>query len=163
MSKWLRAAERVSSLEQTNKWAAQANERTEERVAQYFNLDSWLFWTVVHWWEKNDECCHDVGRLPPEASFFLSWDPQGDILAGNCRLSYWLGWLYFDHQKDNKKGHFCILLVILNGFDTKTLLILSASTIYIHIAYHSCIATNNFLLKFTLWALMHDQLLSQLD
>ena len=25
----------------------QANEQTDERVAQYFSLDSWLFWTIL--------------------------------------------------------------------------------------------------------------------
>ena len=45
------AAERASeasSAEQVNDWAVQANERTDERVAQYYNLYSWLFWPTVH-------------------------------------------------------------------------------------------------------------------
>ena len=28
-------------------------ERTDERVAQYFRLDSWLFWTTVHYVSEN--------------------------------------------------------------------------------------------------------------
>ena len=31
-----------------NEWAVQANERMDERVAQYFSLYSWLFWPTVH-------------------------------------------------------------------------------------------------------------------
>ena len=40
-------ASEASSPEQVNKWAVQANERTDERVAQYFSLYSWLFSTIV--------------------------------------------------------------------------------------------------------------------
>ena len=41
-------ASEASSLEQANEWAVRANERTDERVAQYYSLYSWLFSTIVH-------------------------------------------------------------------------------------------------------------------
>ena len=37
----------TSSVEQANKWAVWANERMDERVAQYLHLDFWLFWPIV--------------------------------------------------------------------------------------------------------------------
>ena len=40
------AAERASeasNAEQANEWAVRANERTDERVAQYLHVDFWLF------------------------------------------------------------------------------------------------------------------------
>ena len=51
-----RASKRVSAVErlsetsnagQANKRAVQANKRSDERVAQYSSLDSWIFWTIV--------------------------------------------------------------------------------------------------------------------
>ena len=41
-------ANKVNSVEQMNKWALWANERTDKGVAQYLHLDSWLFQTTVH-------------------------------------------------------------------------------------------------------------------
>ena len=35
----------ASNFEKANEWAAWANERTDEQVAQYLRPDSWLFWT----------------------------------------------------------------------------------------------------------------------
>ena len=40
-------ASEASSPEQANELAVRANERTDERVAQYFSLYSWLFWPTV--------------------------------------------------------------------------------------------------------------------
>ena len=43
-SDWMSTAERASKArraEQANEWAVQANEQTDERVAQYLRLDSW--------------------------------------------------------------------------------------------------------------------------
>ena len=40
-------ASEASSLEQAYKWAVWANERTDERVAHYFILYSWLFWPTL--------------------------------------------------------------------------------------------------------------------
>ena len=40
-------ASEASSPEQANEWAVRANERTDERVAQYLRLDSCLFQTIV--------------------------------------------------------------------------------------------------------------------
>ena len=37
----------ASRAEQANKLVVQANKRIDEPVAQYFGLDSWLFWTIV--------------------------------------------------------------------------------------------------------------------
>ena len=34
--------------EGVSKVSKRANERTDERVAQYLSLYSWLFWTIVH-------------------------------------------------------------------------------------------------------------------
>ena len=39
-------ASEASSPEQANEWAVRANDRTDERVAQYFSLYFWLFWTI---------------------------------------------------------------------------------------------------------------------
>ena len=50
MSERVSAAELASeesSAEQMNEWAVRANERTDERVAQYSNLYSWLFRPTV--------------------------------------------------------------------------------------------------------------------
>ena len=50
MSEQVSAAERASkasSAEQANEWAVGANERTDKRVAQYFNLGFWLIWTIA--------------------------------------------------------------------------------------------------------------------
>ena len=47
----MRAAERVceaSREEQANETAVRANKRTDERVAQYFRPNSWLFCPTVH-------------------------------------------------------------------------------------------------------------------
>ena len=41
-------ASEASSPEQANEWAVRANEQTDERVAQYLQLDSGLFQTTVH-------------------------------------------------------------------------------------------------------------------
>ena len=38
---------KVSSPEQANEWAVRANERTDERVARYLHLCSFLFLTIV--------------------------------------------------------------------------------------------------------------------
>ena len=55
-SEWAReqmsAAERPieeSRAEQAKERALQANKQIDEWVAQYFRLDSWLFWTIVDW------------------------------------------------------------------------------------------------------------------
>ena len=40
-------ASEASSAEQATEWAVRANKRTDERVAQYSNLYSWLFWPTV--------------------------------------------------------------------------------------------------------------------
>ena len=48
---WVKCASKVSRAEQAKEWAVQRNEQMDERVAQYFRLDSWLFWTIVHWWK----------------------------------------------------------------------------------------------------------------
>ena len=40
-------ASKVSSAEQANECVVQANKQTDEQVAQYLCLDSWLFWTIV--------------------------------------------------------------------------------------------------------------------
>ena len=53
LSKWVSAAEgasEASSPEQANEWEVWANERTDKQVAQYFHLDSWLFWPTVVWY-----------------------------------------------------------------------------------------------------------------
>ena len=50
-SEWVSTAEgasEASSPEQANEWAVRANERTDERVAQYLRIDSCLFQTIVH-------------------------------------------------------------------------------------------------------------------
>ena len=54
VSKWestqVNAAERANeanSVWQAFEWTVQANEQTNEQVAQYINLDSWLFLTIV--------------------------------------------------------------------------------------------------------------------
>ena len=47
--------ERISSPEQANEWAVGENEQTDERVAQYFSLDSWLFWPTVQWPDDDDD------------------------------------------------------------------------------------------------------------
>ena len=41
----------------------QANERTEERAAQYCSLDSWLFWTILSW---------NIDRWPELSSVHIS-------------------------------------------------------------------------------------------
>ena len=38
---------KTSSVEHAHKWVVQKNEQTNERVAKYFSLDSWLFLTIV--------------------------------------------------------------------------------------------------------------------
>ena len=50
VSKQMSTVERaikVSSVEQANEQAVWENKKTNERVAQYFCHDSWLFWTIV--------------------------------------------------------------------------------------------------------------------
>ena len=42
-----RKASKASSAEWANEWEVQKTEQTDERVAQYLRLDSWLFWTIV--------------------------------------------------------------------------------------------------------------------
>ena len=47
---WAKGAEGASEAsgpEQVNKWAVQANEQTDEQVAQYLNLYFWLFWPTL--------------------------------------------------------------------------------------------------------------------
>ena len=51
-SKQMSTAERLnkaSSVEQVNEWVVWVNEQTDEQVARYLRLDSWLFWTTVGW------------------------------------------------------------------------------------------------------------------
>ena len=51
-SEQVSAAERASeasSAEQANERMVRANERTDERVARYLRLTSWLFWIIVEW------------------------------------------------------------------------------------------------------------------
>ena len=45
------ASERVSGASE------RANERTNEQVAQYLRLDSWLFWLTVRCWCVGGEKC----------------------------------------------------------------------------------------------------------
>ena len=45
----MEGASEASSLEQANESAVRANERTDERVAQYYSLYSWLLSTIVKW------------------------------------------------------------------------------------------------------------------
>ena len=40
-------AQRVVRSKQTSEWCERTDERTDERVAQYLRLDSWLFWPIV--------------------------------------------------------------------------------------------------------------------
>ena len=48
-------SEGVSEVsERANEWAVRANERTDERVAQYLRLDSCLFQTTVEYLEEED-------------------------------------------------------------------------------------------------------------
>ena len=49
-AKWASAVEgasEASSPEQAKEWAVRANERTDERVAEYFSLFSWLYWPTM--------------------------------------------------------------------------------------------------------------------
>ena len=39
---------KASIAGQANEWVVQANEQTDELVAQYLCLDSWLFCALVH-------------------------------------------------------------------------------------------------------------------
>ena len=55
-------ASEASSVEQANKWAVRANRWMDERVAQYSNLHSWLFWPTVH--------CSFLSLVPVESSGF---------------------------------------------------------------------------------------------
>ena len=53
VSERVSAAERASEAsraEWTNEWAVWENEQTDERVAQYSDLYSWLLWPTVHSW-----------------------------------------------------------------------------------------------------------------
>ena len=43
----------VECAGEANELAVQANKQTDGRVAQYFSLDSWLFWPTVHCWVGN--------------------------------------------------------------------------------------------------------------
>ena len=43
---------KVSGAKQANEWVVRANEQSDERVAQYLCLDSWLSWTIVLWQER---------------------------------------------------------------------------------------------------------------
>ena len=59
------AAERMSEAsraEQANEWAVRGNEQTDERVAQYLRLDSWLFWTIVCRWNRDKWTPFNVER-----------------------------------------------------------------------------------------------------
>ena len=40
-------ASEASSPEQANEWAVRVNEQTDERVAQYYSLYSWLLSTIT--------------------------------------------------------------------------------------------------------------------
>ena len=40
-------ASKASSTEQVNKWVVQPKKPTDEWVAQYLRLDTWLYWTIV--------------------------------------------------------------------------------------------------------------------
>ena len=42
-------ASEVSSAEQSNEWAVRANKQTDDQVAQYYSLYSWLLSTIVTW------------------------------------------------------------------------------------------------------------------
>ena len=49
--KWASAAKRASEASRTeleNEWAEQANNQTDDRVAQYLHLGSGLIWPTVH-------------------------------------------------------------------------------------------------------------------
>ena len=50
-SEQVSVAEGASSPEKANEWAVRANERTDERVAQYLRPNSWLFCPTVLRWE----------------------------------------------------------------------------------------------------------------
>ena len=77
--KWSSAAERASkasSAEQANKWAVRANEQADERVAQYLQLDSWLFWTIelIEICDKTSWC------------FRIDWECQwGRVYHWDCQ------------------------------------------------------------------------------
>ena len=68
-------ASEASSPEQANEWAVRANERTDERVAQYLRLYSCLFQTTVPWSSLNQSINYqtmvlfDLMLLFPERSF----------------------------------------------------------------------------------------------
>ena len=60
-------ASEASSPEQANEWAVRANERTDERVAQYLRPNFWLIWTIVRWRGERE-----IGRRG-EQSFRFDW------------------------------------------------------------------------------------------
>ena len=69
-----KGANEASSLKQANEWALQANKRTDEWVAQYFSLYSWLFWpTVQHrkWKEEKQEEERNEGEEEEEVHYSL--------------------------------------------------------------------------------------------
>ena len=49
VSERVSAVECASGAEQANERVVRANERTDEQVAHYFSLYSWLFWPTVQW------------------------------------------------------------------------------------------------------------------
>ena len=54
VSEW-RGSKRTSAAKKANEWAVQANEPMDERVAQYFRLYSWLFWSIVRFMNDDDD------------------------------------------------------------------------------------------------------------
>ena len=80
-------AQRSAQAKQVvNKWAVRANKRMDERVAQYFSLYSWLFWTIVHW--------EHISVWQSSSYIIARW------VTPDKRCDCWLEWgRYFFFQK----------------------------------------------------------------
>ena len=88
-------ASKVGRAEQANQRAVQANQPRNEQVAQYFRLDSCLFWTIVKWWhkkfvvgneglekaQKRRVTCHVTSK---RKCMFLIWDLRQAVRALFC-------------------------------------------------------------------------------
>ena len=106
-------SEGVSEVsERANEWAVRANERMDERVAQYYSLYSWLFSTIV--------LLQILLLLPPNPSSFLMcsvsqfWEGKSFLFIHiwnrkiNVQLMRWQ--IEIDGtRKHNKieRGHWC--------------------------------------------------------
>ena len=91
---WVSAVEgasKASVLEQGDEWAVWVNERTDERVIQYFSLDSWLFWPTVYW---EIRCSRITAYSPFFFSLFQSqqrfWKSSAVLLTRGVLLLVWL-------------------------------------------------------------------------